>query len=165
MRQLIASFLMCSSLLVAGCSNTRPLYGTGADGKGVAVALSGITVEDQKTRAGQIVRNNLVSSFGIAGSSNYILRLVPEEKTQQVSSVSTQKLERQRYRLSVKYELATAQNGSTVATGTSFSNVSFDTVEQPIADLRAAENARERAAREVAEDIRLRLAAHFSAGN
>jgi hypothetical protein len=28
--------------------------------------------------------------------------------------------------------------------------------------LRAAENARERAAREVAEDIRLRLAAHFS---
>jgi hypothetical protein len=38
-------------------------------------------------------------------------------------------------------------------------------VEQPIADLRAADNARERAAREVAEDIRLRLAAFFSTSN
>lgn len=165
MRQLITGLLLCSSLLVVGCSNTRPLYGTGADGKGVAVALSGITVEEQKTRAGQIVRNNLISSFGNSGSSDYILRLVPEEKTQQVSSVSTQKLERQRYRLSIKFELASAKDGDTIASGTSFSNVSFDTVEQPISDLRAAENARERAAREVAEDIRLRLAAHFSAGN
>jgi LPS-assembly lipoprotein len=61
--------------------------------------------------------------------------------------------------------LADASTGKVVVTGSSFSNVSYDTVEQPIADLQAAENARERAAREVAEDIRLRLAAHFSSSN
>jgi LPS-assembly lipoprotein len=164
MRQLTASVLISMSLLVQGCSTYRPLYGAGADGKGVAVALSGIAVEEQKERAGQIVRNNLISSFG-GGGSAYILRLSPAEKSQQLSALSGQKLERHRYNLKVGFELADGKSGEAIVTGSSFSNVSYDTVEQPIADLRAAENARERAAREVAEDIRLRLAAHFSSTN
>jgi LPS-assembly lipoprotein len=163
MRNLTAIALLFVSLIVSGCSY-RPLYGGGSDGKGVAVALSGIAVDEQKNRAGQIVRNNLISSFGSTGSQ-FVLRLTPEEKSQQLSAYSTQKLERHRYNLKVKYELADAASGETVVSGSSFSNVSYDTVEQPIADLRAAENARERAAREVAEDIRLRLAAHFSSAN
>ncbi len=163
MRQLTAIALLFASLIVSGCSY-RPLYGGGADGKGVAVALSGIAVDEQKNRAGQIVRNNLISSFGSTGSQ-YVLRLTPEEKSQQLSAYSAQKLERHRYNLKVKFELASATSGETLVSGSSFSNVSYDTVEQPIADLRAAENARERAAREVAEDIRLRLAAHFSSTN
>jgi LPS-assembly lipoprotein len=164
MRQLIASFVIGFSLLLAGCSNTRPLYGTGADGKSAALALAGIAVDEQKTRAGQIVRNNLISSFGGSGS-DFVLRLTPVEKTQEVSSSSIQDLTRKRYRLSVKYELADVKTSQVLTSGSSFSNVSYDTVEQPIADLRAAENARERAAREVAEDIRLRLAAHFASGS
>ena len=122
-------------------------------------------MDEQKNRAGQIVRNNLISSFGNTGASRYILRMVPEEKTIEISSLSTQKLSRYRYNLKIKYELADATSGKTVSSGASFSNVSYDTVEQPIADLRAAENARERAARDVAEDVRLRLAAYFSPQN
>ncbi len=164
MRQLTSIILVVTSIVLAGC-NARPLYGTQADGKGVAVALSGIAVDEQKTRAGQIVRNNLISSFGNGGASSFILRMLPEEKSRAISSFSTQKLYRYRYNLNIKYELADAKSGKTVTSGASFSNVSYDTVEQPIADLRAAENARERAAREVAEDIRLRLAAYFSSQN
>jgi LPS-assembly lipoprotein len=162
MRKLTSITLIGLSLVLSGC-NYRPLYGTGADGKGVAVALSGITVEEQRSRAGQIVRNNLISSFGGGDSQSFILRLSPEEKSQQVSSLSGQKLERHRYSLKIRYELADAQTGNTLSSGASFSQVSYDTVEQPIADLRAAENARERAARDVAEDIRIRMAAFFSA--
>lgn len=161
MRQLISVSLVAVAMVLAGC-NARPLYGTRADGKGVALAMSGISVDEQKSRAGQIVRNNLISSFGNTGSSRYILRLMPVEKSPQISSQSAQKLDRYRYTLKVGYELADATSGARVASGSSFSNVSYDTVEQPIADLRAAENARERAAREVADDIRLRLAAYFS---
>ena len=161
MRQLTASVLIVASLALAGCTSYRPLYGAGADGKGVAVALSGIAVEEQRDRAGQIVRNNLISSFG-GGGSSFILRLKPVEKSQLLSTSSGQKVDRHRYNLRVGYELADAKSGDAIISGSSFSNVSYDTVEQPIADLRAAENARERAAREVAEDIRLRLAAHFS---
>jgi LPS-assembly lipoprotein len=161
MRQLITIACCVASLLLAGC-NYRPLYGTGADGKGVAVAMSGIAIDEQRSRAGQIVRNNLLSSMGSGGGTNFILRMVPEEKSQEISAVSGQKLERFRYTLKVGYQLADAQTGDVVNEGKSFSNVSYDTVEQPIADLRAAESARERAAREVAEDIRLRLAAFFA---
>jgi LPS-assembly lipoprotein len=164
MRKLIALAAVATSLVLTGC-NYRPLYGGGADGKGVAVALSGIAVDEQRTRAGQIVRNNLISGFGGQGGNSFVLRMVPEEKTTQLSSLSTQKLERFRYNLKIKYELADASSGETLTSGASFSNVSYDTVEQPIADLRAAENARERAAREVSEDIRLRLASFFSASN
>jgi LPS-assembly lipoprotein len=162
MRRLIVTASLLTSLLLVGCTGMRPLYGSGPDGRGVAVALSNVTVDEQRTRAGQIVRNNLISSFGNAGSSAYVLRLTPTEATKQVSAYASQKLQRKRYNLKVKYELADSQSGATVSEGTSFSNVSFDTVEQPIADLRAAENARDRAGREVAEDIRLRLAAYFS---
>jgi LPS-assembly lipoprotein len=164
MRKLTSIAVIIVSLALAGC-NARPLYGTQADGKGVAVALSGIAVDEQKSRAGQIVRNNLISSFGNTGASSYILRMVPEEKTIEISSLSTQKLKRYRYNLKIRFELANAKSGDTVSSGASFSNVSYDTVEQPIADLQAAENARERAAREVAEDVRLRLAAFFSSQN
>ena len=131
----------------------------------MAVALNGISVDEQKTRAGQLVRNNLISSFGAGGGASFILRVTPVERSQQLSANSTLKLERYRYNLKVAYELVDAQSGQSLTSGSSFSNVSYDTVEQPIADLRAAENARERASREVAEDIRLRLAAFFSAAN
>ncbi len=164
MRQLTPLLLVAASLALAGC-NARPLYGTQADGRGVAVALSGIAVDEQKNRAAQIVRNNLISSFGNGGASTYVLHMLPEEKTVELSSLSTQKLTRYRYNLKIKYELADAKSGDALSSGASFSNVSYDTVEQPIADLRAAENARERAAREVAEDLRLRLAAYFSSRN
>lgn len=164
MRQLTTIALFAIGLILSGC-NARPLYGSGSDGKGVAVAMAGIAVDEQKSRAGQIVRNNLISSFGGGGGSTFVLHLVPEEKSLQVSSQSLQKLERYRYNLKVKYELANATSGETVSSGSSFSNVSYDTIEQPIADLRAAESARERAAREVAEDIRLRLAAFLSSTN
>jgi LPS-assembly lipoprotein len=161
MRQLTTIALFCIALLLSGCSY-RPLYGAGNDGKGVAVAMSGITVEEQKTRAGQLVRNNLLSSLGTRGSGALVLRLLPDEKSLQLSANSTTRLERHRYNLKIGYELVDGQTGSVLTRGASFSNVSYDTVEQPIADLRAAENARERASREVAEDIRLRLAAHFA---
>jgi LPS-assembly lipoprotein len=164
MRNLNLISLFCIGLLVSGC-NYRPLYGTSADGKGVAVALSAVAVEEQKTRAGQIVRNNLLSNLRGGAEAGFMLRMSPEEKSQQVSALSGQKLARHRFNLKIKYELLSKQSSEVVTSGTSFSNVSYDTVEQPIADLKAAENARDRAAREVAEDIRLRLAAYFSAQN
>ena len=49
-----------------------------------------------------------------------------------------------------------------MASGKSFSNVSYDTVQEPVADLQAAENARERAARELAQDLKIRLSAFFA---
>lgn len=148
---------------LSGCSY-RPLYGGGSGNSSVVAALSQVAVDEQKTRAGQLVRNELISSLGNrTGDARYVLHLVPTEGTVGVSSISAQKLNRKRYRLSVKYELTEVSSGRSLTSGTSFSNVSFDTVEQPLSDLQAADNAQLRAAQEVSEDIRTRLSAFLSA--
>jgi LPS-assembly lipoprotein len=149
---------------VAACSY-RPLYGGGPAGSSVVAALSQVAVDEQKTRAGQLVRNDLISSLGASGgTARYVLHMTPTETTTGVSSISAQKLTRKRYKLTVKYELTDVKTGASATSGASFSNVSFDTVEQPLADLQAADNAQLRAAQEVSEDIRTRLAAFLSAG-
>ncbi len=166
LRRLFQLFLVLAAFtpLLAACSY-RPLYGSNSAGRNVVAALSQIAVEEQKTRAGQLVRNELISSLGRGGGeSRFVLHLLPSESVTSVSSISTEKLYRKRYRLSVKYALSDAKTGETVTGGVSFSNVSYDTVEQPLADLQAADNAQLRAAQEVSEDIRTRLAAFLSAG-
>jgi LPS-assembly lipoprotein len=151
-----------AAALLVGCTNYRPLYGSSGATEGVAVELSGITVAEQKNRAGQLVRNELMSVMRGGGSNDYMLELLPEETTRKISEPAGQKLDRYRYTLKMKYALHRAGDNTVISEGSAFSNVSYDTVEQPVSDLQAAENAKLRAAKEVSEDIRLRLAAYLS---
>ena len=152
--------LAVAAMALAGCGY-RPLYGKTDANANVAAELSEIAVADQGERAGQLVRNELISTLG-AGGSRYLLKLDVTEKTQAVSSVAKSVVDRHRYRLNVSYLLVAAGSGEEMASGKSFSNVSYDTVQEPVADLQAAENARERAARELAQDLKIRLSAFFA---
>ena len=157
-------YLLVVLPLLTACSY-RPLYGNGPAGRSVVAALSQIAVDEQKTRAGQMVRNELISSLGAnGGTARYVLHMVPVESATAVSSSAAQKLSRKRYKLTIKYDLTDVKTGASATSGASFSNVSYDSVEQPLADLQAADNAQLRAAQEVSEDIRTRLAAFLSAG-
>jgi LPS-assembly lipoprotein len=164
MKQLILAPVVVLALLMAGCSY-RPLYGKSSANSSTAIELSDVAVEEQATRAGQLLRNELISAMGPSGSGRYILRLEIVEKTQFVSSVAKSVVDRNRYRLNVTYHLVAPGSGKELTSGKSFSNVSYDTVREPVADLQAAENARERAARELAQDLRLRLSAYFAGQN
>lgn len=166
MRQLtpLNLFLIAGLALgVAGCGY-RPLYGKTQTSASVAAELSEIAVAEQSTRAGQLVRNELISSFG-PGGSRYLLKINVVEKTQVISSVSKSVVDRHRYRLNVEYQLVDTGSGKDVASGKSFSNVSYDTVEEPVADIQAADTARERAAKELAQDLKIRLSAFFATRN
>lgn len=156
-------FAAALALGLAGCSH-KPLYGRDASGNSVASALGEVAIDDQKTRAGQLLRNELISSFGGSGSaSRYVLKMDVTEKTQPVSSVAFAPTKRLRYRLSTKYALLDA-SGQALTEGSSFSAVPYDTIDEPVADIRAAENARDRASRELAQDIRLRISAFLATG-
>lgn len=151
-----------AALPLASCADYRPLYGSSGATAGVAVELSGISVAEQKTRAGQLVRNELMSVMRGGGSNDFVLELLPQESTRKISDPVGEKRERFRYTLKMNYALHQAGSKTVVSEGIAFSNVSYDTVEQPVSDLQAAENARLRASKEVSEEIRLRLAAYFS---
>lgn len=153
--------LLLTAFTLAGCASYRPLYGNG--GAALTSQLGNIAIEDVDSRAAQLVRNDLLLSVkGEASDSGYVLSLKPTEKKTKVSTPYGLNLTRMRYTLTMAYVLRQKASGSEVLKGSAFSNVSYDVVEQPIADLQAAENAQVRATREVAEDIRLRLAAYLS---
>ncbi len=163
MRQLaLINLVIVAALAVAvsGCGY-RPLYGQTGAGASVTAALSDVAVAEQNDRAGQIIRNELISGLGSTGS-RYILKFEIVEKTQSVSSISKNVVDRHRYRLNLNYQLLEAGSGREVTSGKSFSNVTYDTVQEPVADLQAAETARERAARELAQDLKIRLSAFFA---
>jgi LPS-assembly lipoprotein len=161
MRQLIQiALLAATGLALSGCGH-RPLYGNSGGGPGVVQQLAEVSVEEQKSRAGQLVRNELISAFG-AGGSRYLLRMAVIEKTDSLSSVDGTTVDRFRYRLNISYKLVEAGTGREVASGKSFSTSAYDTVQEPVADLQAEANARERAAHELAQDLKLRLSAFFA---
>ncbi len=152
------AFLVLSGLSLAGCG-FRPLYG-GGEGSAAAIGLSQISVDEQKTRAGQLLRNELLSSRlgSNPQTSTYRLALDVTE-TGKANAGTTARVN---YRMTANYRVIETRTGKQVDQGKSFSVVGFDTVSEPLADLQAENNARQRAARELGQDIKLRLAARFA---
>lgn len=162
LRSRVIGLLLFTVLGLSACSTYRPLYGKGPDGISVSQGLANISVPEQHSRAGQLLRNELLDGIGASPSSRYSLKLDITEKTVDVSSLSSSSAARKRYSLSAHYELVDSVSGKVGTSGDSFSNVSFDTINQPVSDLNAADNARLRAAKELGQDMKLRLAAFLS---
>jgi LPS-assembly lipoprotein len=151
-------------LSLTGCG-FKPLYSSGSDGRGVVASLSSIAIQETDTRAGQLVRNNLLSSIrpaGTAGDNRYKLILNPELSQSKVVDRSITESDRVRLRLAVSYQLIETASGAEVNSGKTFSAVSYDVIREPVADLQAESNATSRAAKEVASDIHTRLAAYMA---
>ncbi len=151
-------------LSLTGCG-FKPLYSSGSDGRGVVASLSSIAIQETDTRAGQLVRNNLLSSIrpaGTAGDNRYKLILNPELSQSKVVDRSITEADRVRLRLAVSYQLIETTSGAEVNSGKTFSAVSYDVIREPVADLQAEANATSRAAKEVASDIHTRLAAYMA---
>lgn len=155
-------------LSLTGCGY-KPLYSSGSDGRGVIASLSSIAIQETESRAGQLVRNSLLSSIrpaGTAQDNHYKLVLNPELAQSTLVEQSIPGIKRIRLRLTVSYQLIETSSGSEVNSGKTFSAVSYDIIREPVADLQAESNATSRAAREVAADIHTRLAAFMaSRGN
>lgn len=152
------------ALAVAGCG-FRPLYETRSDGTSAATELAAVTVEPQNDRTGQLVRNRLVATMSPVGSAAapaYRLAFDAQEDTETLVLERDTQVSRRAYRLTVRFRLVDLGTGQAVYSGRTFSQVSYDRVESEFANIQARIDAAERAAREVADDIRLRLAGYFA---
>jgi LPS-assembly lipoprotein len=163
-----AIYCLVVLLSLAGCGY-RPLYSSSSDGRGVVASLSSISIQETESRAGQLVRNSLLSSIRPAGSAQdnlYKLVLNPELTQSTLVEQTLPGIKRVRLRLAVSFQLIETGSDSEVNSGKTFSAVSYDIIREPIADLQAESNATSRAAKEVAADIHTRLAAYMaSRGN
>lgn len=154
------------AVILGGCG-FRPLYGGGGDSGSVKAALASITVPDPDTRLAQIIRNDLISTLrppGNAAPQRYTLRVTSASQEDDSIETDTAVTVRKTVKVNVGFELLDGTSGPVVFSGKTFSQASYDRTGRSFADLQAQTNALERAAHEVSQDIRTRLAAHFAAG-
>ncbi len=159
----VFAWIACAAVLAAGGCGYRPLYGTAGDDRGVVAALAAVSVAEADTRLGQIIRSDLLSTMrpaGTAGEDRYVLVLRPEVKSASIIEKPLPNTTRRSVQVVVNFELT--GSGGLLFSGKTFSQVSYDVVREPFADMQAEANATERAAHEVSMDIRSRLAAYFA---
>lgn len=156
------TLLSLAALALAGCGTYRPLYGSANGGGNVVAALASMDVQEQHDRAGQLVRNELLDGVG-NGPQRYVLKLAVQEAVIGVANLSSTNASRSRFNLRAHYELYDTRTSKMMTSGDTFSNTEFDILKIPVADIQAENDARSRAAHELGQDIRLRLAAFLSA--
>jgi LPS-assembly lipoprotein len=164
-RQALGMMALAIGLSVSACG-FQPLYGTSPTGSNVATELSAIAIDEQDTRLGQLIRNDLLSTISgtDAGASRYRLQLMALDGTKTMIENNNEDTRRFSYRVNVAYRLIDRHTGKELSTGKTFSQVSYDRTTSDFANVQAETNAMERAAKEVGNDIRTRLAAYFAAG-
>jgi LPS-assembly lipoprotein len=160
---IVVSFGVLTGL--SGCG-MRPLYATDGSSS-VATELSSVAIPSADNRVGQIIRNDLLSSIRPAGTgtaTRYTLELNTDMREDEAAKLSGLGVDRLTVVVNVNYRLKENASGHVVDEGKTFSQVSYDETGQSFADLRARDNAYERAAHEISQDIKSRLAAHFAKG-
>lgn len=161
--------LVASLALVSACT-VRPLYSsaplTVGSQTGAAAELASISIKPVGTRYGQQVRNNLIFAFGQGSgepaSPAYTLDLGVSELVESAAIVQVQTEEDEptagTVTLTANYVLRDSATGTVVAVGKRSIPSSFDRPRQEFAAYRAQIDAENRAARELADLLRLAIA-------
>ncbi|TIO08172.1 LPS assembly lipoprotein LptE [Mesorhizobium sp.] len=169
LRRITLCGLIASVAMVSACT-VRPLYSSAplfaGSQAGAAAELRSISIKPVDTRYAQQVRNNLIFALGQGagepGSPAYSLDLGVTELVESAAFVRTQTDENEStagtVTLTASYALTDAKTGTTIATGKRSITSSFDKPRQEFASYRAQIDAENRAARELADLLRLSIA-------
>jgi LPS-assembly lipoprotein len=166
-RAFVLGAIGLATLALAGC--IRPLYGSAAvGGAQVQDRLAAIEVGPIADRIGHYLRNELV--FDLDGSGNAPAKLyrlavtVTEGLDVTVTDYSTGRADSATLVATATYVLTEQGSNKELFSGTAVARASYDRSAQRFANLRAARNAQERAAKSLSNLIRNRLAAGFAGG-
>jgi LPS-assembly lipoprotein len=158
-----------AALALAGCQ-VRPLYLDQASGGLFSPVpdLRAIVIEEPEDRTEQVLRNELLFLFrgdgGSADAPRFTLRTLVSASTEPVAVELEEDLPAAvLLTLSSTFILSEIASDETLLTGSSIATASYDFSSQRFANVRAEKDARERAARQMAENIASRIAAYFAA--
>ncbi len=164
MKHILVVCGMCTALSLTACGY-QPLYATRDDGSSVAGDLSRVSVQQQDTRVGQLVRNEFVQSTrpaGVEAENRYFLKFATKGSSQTLIDTSDTVHRRLAYNLAADFHLVDASTQQTVFSGRAFSKVPYDRLSASFANVQARVNAEEQAARQVGQEMRTRVAAYLS---
>jgi LPS-assembly lipoprotein len=172
-----AAAALVIAALAGGCF--QPLYGEQSPTGGPVLRdqLSAVEVLQiaapkgtDEARIAVEIRNTLLYDFtggGYAAPPTHRLKIsMASTRASIIVDVNTSRPDVENYGINANYTLTEIATGKIVVTGTTFARVSYDIPgqEQRYARVRGLRDAELRAARVVADNIRLRLSSYFIAG-
>lgn len=154
------------AVTLVGCG-FKPMYSSEKGGGEIGVGLSQVEVAAPIGRTDQIVHNELLRLLEIGGRQDKKFRLVNKFDERQVDLAIQLDDSVTRKNLILWYDFVLFDNagGKEVFKGAGRSYAAYNLVQSDYANLIAEKDARERAAKEVAYQIRTRLATYFSGKN
>lgn len=169
----ISAALVAMGLLSAGACTVRPLHGEAGvtDGQGASAALSSIEVMPVPTRQALEVRNHLIfllsGGAGQPANPEFRLSLAVKSVTESAATIQIARDNEPSagtVRMTASYLLTNTETGEVFSSGKRSTSASYDELRQEFATLRAERDAENRAARELAELLRLALVHDMSRG-
>ena len=152
---------VCLGLVLAGCGY-HPLYGEhGADNASVVDELALIHIEAIPDRTGQQMYNMLrerLNPYGRPEQPKYALSVALTETRENLFLEKDETATRANLTLKASFVLRRIDDGTVITTGSSRSISSYDILSSQFASVISQEDARERDARAISDDIRTRLA-------
>ncbi len=157
----VAIFLVTA---ISACQ-FRPLHGNNSLDAESASNLSNVTVSRVDTRVGQQVRNHLLFLLngGFAANATHEARLSVTWFNKQLAAVPVLgDTTAGTVTVIARYDLVDTDTGKSISSGTRQAIASYDRTGQVFANNRAERDAENRAAREVAESLRLAIASDLN---
>ena len=161
------TLLLAATPALAGCGNggIRPLYGATPSGAGLQERMAQVDVATIPGRVGQRIRNDLI--FLTTGGGQPLPPTHRLEVTIRESVIST--LVRidgdslgQIYAVEASFQLISIKDKKVVLKGTSHARAGFERFQAIYSNVRARDDAENRAARTVADDLKTRVATYLS---
>lgn len=165
--KMLGAALLSFAVLSASACTVRPLYGDAgiAGNQSATAVLSAIEVKPVKTRQALEVRNHLIfllsGGAGPPASPDLLLDLSVKSVTSSAATVqiaADNEPSAGTVTMTATYTLREVESGEVVSSGRRIIDASFDRLRQEFATYRAEIDAENRAARELAELLRLAIA-------
>jgi len=159
------AIVLGTCLLLAGCQ-FQPLHGNRSPTSQLGSGLANVSVSQVNSRVAQQVRNHLLFLLnGGADSADktHEARIRVTWDNRQLASIQgVRDNVSGTVTVTVSYDLVDLSSGDAIANGTRKTEASYDRTGQVFANRRAERDAENRAAKEVAESLRLAIAADLS---
>lgn len=153
--------------ILAGCGSGgfQPLYGPGLTGEATLQKLAAVDFSPIPGRVGQRIRNELKFEHSAGGPAQPPAKRVDVKVTETlITTLADAKGDSsgQTYQVEAVYKIVDIASAKVEAEGRTIARANFERFESIYANVRGREDAENRAARQIANDLRTRIAIHLS---
>lgn len=164
-RRAMFGLALLGAAAVAGCG-FQPVYNNADNGFSGATDLIALEIAPMADRTGQRLRNNLIrliTPSGEPGNPTHKMSLAMTVSSKDALVREDTNVDRKWVIMRVTYKITDLTSNTPVLESNAFAQVSYNRVESEFNNIRALEDAENRLAREVAEQIRAQIAARLVA--